>query len=380
MALSTTSDLIADIRAGRMIILMDDPGRENEGDLVISASGVTAEHINFMAHHGCGLICLTLHKDACERLSLPLMAESGFSWHGTNFTVSIDAAAGVTTGISAADRAHTIRVAADPASQARNLARPGHVFPLMAHPGGVLFRAGHTEAGCDLTRLAGHPAAAVIVEILNKDGSMARRPQLEQFADEHGLRIGTISDLIEFRLQHEQMIRRIREETVETRYGRFRLVCYRDEVNDDDHFAFVSGAVSKTQPTLVRVHRHQPLLDSVSLLADGADLLIESAGRRDLASVLRRIGSEGGVVVVLCGVHTSSDRLSPQTDQPVPTGADQVAPDRADPAADRQDLRTIGSGSQILRDLGVRRMRVIGQPKRLHALTGFGLEVVDYIE
>lgn len=361
MPLSTTEELIEEINAGRMIILMDDPGRENEGDLLIAASAVTAAHINFMAKYGRGLICLTLTRERCRKLNLALAAKHGFSWHGTNFTESIEAVDGVTTGISAADRARTIEVAVAPDSAAADLHSPGHVFPLMSHEGGVLFRAGHTEAGCDLARLAHKEAAAVIVEILNEDGTMARRPQLEEFAKEHKLKIGTISDLIQFRLRHEHIVERQSEQNIDTRYGTFRLVCYRDTLSSDIHFAMVSGEIGGSKPTLVRVHVQNPMADIASMA--GVDI-----GDRAIDPVLRRIGKEGGVLVVLCNKPNAQAMIAAI---PTKTLAAPVAKPNT-------DLRGIGLGAQILCDLGVKRMRVIGPPRKVHALTGFGLEIDGY--
>ncbi len=361
MPLAPTEQLIEEINAGRMVVLMDDPGRENEGDLVIAASDISAAHINFMAKYGRGLICLTLTRGHCRKLNLSLAAKEGFSWHGTNFTESIEAVNGVTTGISAADRARTIQVAVAADSVAADLHSPGHIFPLMSHEGGVLFRAGHTEAGCDLARLAHKGAAAVIVEVLNEDGTMARRPQLEEFAKEHKLKIGTISDLIQFRLRHEHIVERQSERKIDTKYGTFRLVCYRDTLSSDIHFALVAGEIDCGGSTLVRVHVQNPMADIASMA--GVDM-----GDRAIDPVLRRIGKEGGVLVVLCNKPNAQamlDAFPPKT----------VA---APPPKLNADLRGIGLGAQILCDLGVKRMRVIGPPKRVHALTGFGLEIEGY--
>src|SRR5579864_6505892 len=238
---NTIDEILADIGAGKMAVLMDDEDRENEGDLIMAAECVRAEDVNFMARYGRGLICLTLTRERCAQLRLPLMVSETDSSHRTNFTLSIEAAEGVTTGISAHDRAHTVRTAVRPDAQPTDLRQPGHVFPVMAQPGGVLTRAGHTEAGCDLARLAGFNSAAVIVEIMNDDGTMARRPQLERFAAHHQLKIGTIADLIRYRLQTERSVERIAEQTVATEFGEFRLFCYEDHVNHDVHLALVHG-------------------------------------------------------------------------------------------------------------------------------------------
>ncbi|MDD9824045.1 MAG: 3,4-dihydroxy-2-butanone-4-phosphate synthase [Gammaproteobacteria bacterium] len=367
--MNDTKELIAELREGRMVVLMDDQDRENEGDLVMAASLARAEHVNFMAQHGRGLICLTLTRADCERLHLPLMSERGFAHHGTNFTVSIDAARGIATGISAADRARTIRAAADPASRPGDLVRPGHVFPLMAHPGGVRVRAGHTEAGCDLTRLADLPPAAVIVEILGADGSMARRPELEAFARRHGLKIGTIADLIRFRLQHEKTVRRIVETPLATRFGECRLALYEDDVRQDVHLALVFGEIREERPTLVRVHLQHPVHD-LAAQAGGAP------GGSLSAATLEYLAREGGVAVLLCNQIGRSELLA-QVERLRDSGGGRPG---AWHLPGQRDLRTIGLGAQIIYDLGVRKMRVLSAPKRLHALAGFGLEVVEYVE
>jgi 3,4-dihydroxy 2-butanone 4-phosphate synthase/GTP cyclohydrolase II len=367
MPLNTTEELIEEIRAGRMVILMDDEGRENEGDLVMAAEKVRPDDINFMARYGRGLICLTLTKEHCERLKLPLMVPGFYSSQTTNFTVSIEAAEGVTTGISAADRALTIQKAVAPDARPEDLVQPGHVFPLMAHPGGVLSRAGHTEAGCDLARLAGLHPAAVIVEILNDDGSMARRPDLEIFAKRHGLKIGTIAELIQFRIAHERTVRRVAECPLNTEFGRFRLVTYEDSIDNSLHLALVMGEIDPDKPTLVRVHVQNPICDLTGAVGDECGW--------PLRDVLGRISREGGgVVVILCN-QLDNRELIRQVDELRQRDSGAVAAHRHDV----KDLRTIGLGSQIVSDLGVRRMRVLSAPKRIHALSGFGLEVVEYV-
>ena len=367
MALNTTRELIEDIRAGRMVILMDDEDRENEGDLVLAASCVRPEDINFMARYGRGLICLTLTPDHCRRLNLPLMARNIHTDQSTNFTVSIEAAEGITTGISAADRAVTIQKAVATDARPSDLVQPGHVFPLMAHAGGVLSRAGHTEAGCDLARLAGHSPAAVIVEILNEDGTMARRPDLERFAAEHGLKIGTIADLIHYRIENERTVERISEMDFPTDYGDFRLHTFKDSVKNDLHFALVRGAVATEEAVPVRVHLENPVFDLT-----GSRL---NQGSWKVGDALARLAREPrGVLVILCN----------QIDQEVLLRRLQVLDEEGgedDKARlqDGRDYRTIGLGSQILSELGVRKMIVMSSPKRYHALSGFGLEVVDYM-
>ena len=367
MSLHTTEELIADIRAGRMVILMDDEARENEGDLILAAECVRAEDINFMARYGRGLICLPLTREHCRRLNLPLMTNNSYSDHSTNFTVSIEAAEGVTTGISASDRAVTIQKAVAADAEPADLVQPGHVFPLMAHPGGVLSRAGHTEAGCDLARLAGFSAAAVIVEILNEDGSMARRADLERMALEHDLKIGTIADLIQYRIENEKTIERVAENTLSTEFGNFKLVAFKDGVKGDLHFALVKGEILAHEPILVRVHLENPIYDLTGSLSGRASWALKDA----LARVARE---KQGVIVVLCNQFEPAALIA------------QIASINADcgrkPTAGKtriDDFRTIGLGSQILSDLGVGKMRVMSTPKRYHALSGFGLEVVDYI-
>ncbi len=368
MGLNSTEEIIDDLRAGRMVIIMDDENRENEGDLVVAAEATTAEVINFMAKYGRGLICLTLTKERCRQLRLPLMVNSDDHLQTTNFTVSIEAADGVTTGISAADRATTVLAAVQPEAEPQDLVQPGHIFPLMAQPGGVLVRAGHTEAGCDLARLAGFAPSAVIVEILNEDGSMARRPDLERFADAHGLKIGTIADLIQYRIKNENTVERVTSCRLPTQHGDFRLVAYQDVIGDELHLALVKGDISAERPTLVRVHVQNTLCD-----------LFE--GTRDCGWPLRRVMDQvsaagEGVIVVLRNYDGARDIIHRIQDYKWHDVATQ-APLRAKQHDD--DLRTIGVGAQILVDLGVRKMRVMSAPKHLHALAGFDLEVVEFV-
>lgn len=366
MALSKIEDIIADIRSGKMVILMDDEGRENEGDLIMAASEVRPEDINFMARYGRGLICLTVTRERCEQLRLPLMVTDNFTQHGTNFTISIEAAQGVTTGISAADRAHTIRTAVAPDAKPSDLVQPGHVFPLMAQQGGVLTRAGHTEAGCDLARLAGLEPAGVIVEILNEDGSMARRPDLEMFAEQHHLKIGTIADLIHYRIQYEKTVEQLSEQPVKTEYGEFRLVVFRDTLSNHVHLALVRGALRPDTATLVRVHLQQGL-DSLALQRE--------EGGWSLARALRYIAAQAsGVVVILRRPDSDLSVLQEIAQyQSQQKGLHWVRPEAG------ADLRTYGIGAQILKDLGVCKMRVLGTPMKIHALSGFNLEVVEYV-
>jgi 3,4-dihydroxy 2-butanone 4-phosphate synthase/GTP cyclohydrolase II len=366
MKLNTIDELLADMRAGRMVVLMDDEDRENEGDFIIAAEHVRAEDINFMAHYGRGLICLTLTRERCRQLRLPLMVSDTNADHRTNFTVSIEAAEGVTTGISAHDRAHTIRTAVRRDARAEDLRQPGHIFPLMAQPGGVLTRAGHTEAGCDLTRLAGLEPAAAIVEILNDDGTMARRPDLEKFAQRHRLKIGTIADLIRYRLEKERSVERIAEQVIATEFGPFRMFCYEDHVNRTVHLALVAGDLGDKRVPLVRVHLKDTLGDVVGIR--------DRALGWPLRAAMARVAQEGhGVIVILRPDETPRDLM----DAVQSIGRDPVAPT---PQAGAKVLRTYGIGAQILRDLGVTRMRVLSAPKQMHGLSGFDLEVVEYVD
>lgn len=369
--LDSIEDIVADLKAGKMVVIMDDEDRENEGDLLMAASLVRPEDINFMARYGRGLICLTLTAERCRQLRLPPMVAVGDDKHRTAFTVSIEAAEGVTTGISAFDRAHTIRTAVKTGARADDLVQPGHIFPLQAQPGGVLTRAGHTEAGCDLARLAGLDPAAVIVEILNEDGTMARRPDLEKFAREHSLRIGTIADLIRYRLQNEHTIERVADMKVATEFGEFRLVTYQDSIDATVHLAMVRGEVDPKNPTLVRVHLRNTLSDVL-----GAQ---HPQFGWPLRRALHRIAEEGsGIVVLLRKPETPRDLVKQivgleQASHEPQEGAHEHSGD------EQQVLRTYGIGAQILSDLGVRKMRVLSAPKRMQGISGFGLEVVEYV-
>ncbi|MCG6864541.1 MAG: 3,4-dihydroxy-2-butanone-4-phosphate synthase [Thiogranum sp.] len=368
MQLNSIKEIIDDIRDGRMVIIMDDEDRENEGDLIMAASLVRPEDINFMATHGRGLICMTLTRERCRQLSLPLMVNDNQDQHSTNFTLSIEAAEGVTTGISAYDRAHTVRTAVQPAARPQDLVQPGHIFPLMARPGGVLTRAGHTEAGCDLARLAGLEPASVIVEILNEDGSMARRPDLEKFAASHGLKVGTIADLIHYRMSNEKSVERVADCALATEYGEFHLYAYQDIVNKGLHLALVKGELSADEPTLVRVHVQHTLGDLF-----GAQMSDTGWPLRD---AMRRVNDNGSGVVVVLGQPESPRDLVQRIqcyNQHEKTG-------KSVEREERHELRTHGIGAQILTDLGVRRMHVLSAPMVVHGLSGFGLEVVDYID
>ncbi len=359
--MNTIEELLAELRAGRMVVVMDDEERENEGDLLMAAACVRPEDINFMARHGRGLICLTLTEERCRLLRLPPMVREPDDNHGTNFTVSIEAAQGVTTGISAHDRAHTVRTAVAPGARSEDLRQPGHVFPLMARRGGVLTRAGHTEAGCDLARLAGFEPAAVIVEVLNEDGTMARRPDLERFAVEHRLAIGTIADLIRYRLAKESSIECVADRVVDTESGSFRARWYADRVHGRLHVALVHGEPGE-EPPLVRVHLRDTARDLLGIRGEH--------GGWTLRAALERIARERhGIVVVLRPEETAADIVG--------AGAHEAAPEASEGGA---VLRTYGIGAQILRDLGVTRMRVLSAPRQLLGISAFGLEVTGYEE
>jgi 3,4-dihydroxy 2-butanone 4-phosphate synthase/GTP cyclohydrolase II len=367
MPLSKIEAIIQDIHQGKMVILIDDEGRENEGDLIMAASKVEAQDINFMARYGRGLICLTLTEERCRQLRLPLMVSDNNTKHSTNFTVSIEAATGVTTGISAADRARTVQAAVAPGASPEDLVQPGHIFPLMARPGGVLTRTGHTEAGCDLARLAGFEPAAVIVEILNEDGTMARRPDLEVFAERHGLKLGTIADLIHYRLEHERSVEWIAECALPTEQGVFRLLAYQDLVDQQLHLALVRGEIHPEEATLVRVHMADTLSDILQVQRSDCGW--------PLRDTMARIAQAGrGVVVILRRQESSNELIERIRNYQL---EDQgVHLPRQVPTS---DLRTYGVGAQILTDLGVRKMRIMGAPRRMHGLAGFGLEVVEYV-
>ena len=367
MQFNTTEEILKDLAEGKMVVIVDDEDRENEGDLLMVASLTRPEDINFMAKEGRGLVCLTLTRERCKQLNLPLMISGTDEAHTTNFTISIDAAEGVTTGISAYDRAHTIRTAVAPNALPSDIEQPGHIFPLMAQPGGVLTRAGHTEAGCDYARLAGFEPAATIVEILNDDGTMARRPDLEIFAEKHGLKMGSIEDLIRYRVQHEKSIERVFEKDVQTEYGAFHLVAYKELAKHDIHLALVKGDIAADDTVMVRVHLENELCDLLALTEPGCGW--------PLRGVMQRIQKEGkGVIVILREPIQTQDvlnRLKGFESQPVVQDNTRSSP---------AELKTYGIGAQILSDLGVHRMRVMSAPRRLHGIAGFGLEIVDYVQ
>lgn len=360
VAISSPAEIIAEIRAGRMVVLVDEEDRENEGDLLIAAEHATAEAINFMARFGRGLICLTLTENRCRQLNLPLMVSNNRSPLGTNFTVSIEASEGVTTGISAADRATTVRAAIRADASPRDLVQPGHIFPLMAQNGGVLVRAGHTEAGCDLARLAGLTPAAVICEILKDNGEMARLPDLIPFAAQHGLKIGTITDLIQYRGRTESLVERAAERGIATVHGEFRLVAYSDRIGGETHLALVKGKIGPDKEALVRVHEPVSVMD----LLDTATTT-HSWNVHDALGAIAKSGC--GVLLLLHRQESAAEllaRVKPETDR----------------AAPKQTLLNYGIGAQILRDLGVKKMRVLSVPRRMPSMAGFDLEVVGYVQ
>ncbi len=362
-AISPVSEIVAAIKAGEIVVLVDDEDRENEGDLVFAAEFVTPEKINFLAKHGRGLICMPITQAHAERLGLKPMVEQNRSRHGTNFTVSIEAAEGIATGISAHDRALTIKIACSEKATSQDIVHPGHVFPLIAQPGGVLVRAGHTEACCDLARLAGLAPAAVLCEIMRDDGTMARLPDLLEFAAEHKLKIGTIADLIEHRSRHESLVERIGERPIETPWGRFNLVPYRDLIDGALHMALTYGRIERKNETLVRVHEPLSVLD---LLDSGAGTHSWSVG--DALTAIRQSGV-GAMVLMNCSQpgEALERQLTSATDAKRSGGRSQ-------------DLRLYGIGAQILRDLGVGRMRLMATPRKMPSMAGFGLEVTGYAE
>ncbi|MCX7182414.1 MAG: bifunctional 3,4-dihydroxy-2-butanone-4-phosphate synthase/GTP cyclohydrolase II [Nitrosospira sp.] len=362
MVISPIQDIIADIKIGKMVILVDEENRENEGDLVLAADFVTPTAINFMATHGRGLICLTLTEKRCQQINLPLMVSSNRSLLGTNFTLSIEAAYGVTTGISAADRACTVRAAAKADAKPEDIIQPGHVFPLMAQNGGVLVRAGHTEAGCDLAQLAGLIPASVICEILKDDGSMARLPDLIKFAAKHKLKIGAIADLIQHRSRTESLIKRGIERLIQTTHGEFRLVTYLDKTINATHLALIRGKIRADTETLVRVHEPLSVIDLLDVTDSTHSWSINDA-LRIIASV------DCGVIVLLLRGESPAELIERiELTKPEPrtfVGA---------------DLRDYGIGAQILKDLGVGKMRLLAVPRKMPSMAGFGLEVTGYLE
>jgi 3,4-dihydroxy 2-butanone 4-phosphate synthase / GTP cyclohydrolase II len=368
MQMNTIEEIIEDIRLGKMVVLMDDEDRENEGDLIMAASHCRPEDINFMAKFGRGLICMPMTGQRCEQLNLPLMVDNNGAAFSTNFTVSIEAREGVSTGISAADRARTVQAAVGPNAAASDIVQPGHIFPLRAVDGGVLNRAGHTEAGCDLARLAGQEPAAVIVEILNEDGTMARRPELEVFAKQHDLKIGTIADLIEYRSLNEKSIEKMGECQWPTKFGDFQCATYKDTIDGNVHFAMIKGDIPDDEPTIVRVH----VEDKITDILHGERASYQSWS---LTSALEYVAKQShGVVVIIGNQEIASsvmNRMKRFIDEDLGVESSQQAYTGA--------IRNIGIGSQILSDLGINQFKLLSEPKKYHAISGFNLEIVDFI-
>jgi len=361
MSLNSIQEIIAELKAGRMAVLVDDEDRENEGDLIFAAEFVTAEKINFMAKFGRGLVCMPITESHAERLNLLPMVARNRSVHGTNFTVSIEAASGVSTGISAADRSHTIKVAASSKATPADIVQPGHVFPLIALNGGVLVRAGHTEACCDLAQLAGLHPAAVLCEIMKDDGSMARLPDLIEFSKHHGFKIGSIADLIRFRSQNESLVKRVTERVIETRFGPFRLIAYLEKLTGETHLALARGEISRDKETLVRVHEPLSLLD---LLDTGPGTHTWS-----VHDALEKIAAEGRGIMVLLNCSESAGQL-----------IERVASPARPRAPAKMDFLTYGIGAQILRDLKVGKMRLMAAPRKMPSMAGWELEIAGYVE
>lgn len=361
--IASVNEIVEDLRQGKMVILVDEEDRENEGDLLMAADFVTPEAINFMVTHARGLVCLTLTEERCQQLDLGMMTPHNGSSFGTNFTLSIEAAEGVTTGISAADRARTIKAAVAPNAKPSDVVQPGHIFPVRAIQGGVLIRAGHTEAGCDLTRMAGLTPAAVICEILKPDGTMARLPDLIEFGKEHNIKIGTIADLIQYRSEHESMVQRIAEKVLNTPWGEFKSIAYRDKASGAPHIALVHGEISADEETLVRVHEPVTALDFLD-----KDSLAHSW---TMDKALARIQQAKSGVVVLLNAQGSEDRLFSRLE-----GWNGTSDTKK--VAERYDLRTYGVGAQILRDLNVGKMRLLAVPRKMPSMTGYALTVTGY--
>lgn len=370
MSISTIPEIIAELRAGRMVILIDEEDRENEGDLVLGADFVSPESINFMAKYGRGLICLTLTEERCRQLALPLMVSRNGTKHGTNFTVSIEAAEGVSTGISAADRARTVQAAVGRDASSSDIVQPGHIFPLQAQPGGVLMRAGHTEAGCDLAALAGLTPAAVICEVLKDDGAMARLPDLIDFAQKHELKIGTIAALIHYRSANESLIERVAESVLDTVFGPFEAVAYRDKPSGSPHLALTHGTIDPEHETLVRVHEPLSILDLIDVGVSTHSWTVHRA--------LEAIGKAERGVLVLLNCDESADRLFAQFAALAGRTKSGQAPRL--PVKSKTDLRTYGIGAQILRDLGVGKMKLLAKPRKMPSMAGYDLRVSGYAE
>jgi len=357
--MNTTEEIIEDLKNGKMVILVDDEDRENEGDLVLAAEFTTSSHINFMSKFGRGLICLTLTEERCKKLKLPLMVQENEGKLGTNFTVSIEAATGVTTGISASDRAKTITAAISKNADHKSIVRPGHIFPLISHPGGVLYRAGHTEAGCDLAELAKLEPASVICEILNEDGSMARLPELIKFSKEHKIKIGTIADLIEFRSRKEKLIQKISEQTIDTDYGQMQLLLYSDLLSKNSHLALVKGEINSRDEVLVRVHAPLSILDFIDKNTQHSWPPLKA---------LEEISKSSNGVIIFLNYQESQNKIS------------DILETINTPTDNTNDLRNYGIGSQILVDIGVKKMKLLASPRKMPSMIGYGLQVTEFIE
>lgn len=368
MAISSAEEILEDFRQGKMVLIMDDENRENEGDLIIAAEVVTPQHMTFMAREACGLICLTMTEERGKQLNLPFMVENNRSQHETNFTVSIEAAEGITTGISAADRAVTVRAAVAANAGPDDIVMPGHIFPIVAKRGGVLTRAGHTEAGCDLARMTGYEPSSVIVEVMNEDGTMAKRPELEIFAEKHGIKLGTIADLIQYRTVNDKTIELIDEKTVDTRHGEFLLRTYTDSISDCIHHAMVRGEITENEPCLVRVQTLNKLRDVIGTQ------LPNSRKSWSLSESMAKIAAENQGVVVLVGQTKSKAEDIAEVEHFPELPASLKA------NMELGIYRVVGTGSQILRDLGVGKMRLLSSPTRFNAISGFQLEVTEFVE
>ena len=361
LSVSPIEQVLEDFSLGKMVIMVDDEDRENEGDLIMAAQCITPEDINFMALHGRGLICLTLEQERCQQLKLPLMVSNNNERYSTNFTVSIEAAEGVTTGISASDRAKTVLAAVKPDAKPDDIVMPGHIFPVMAQPGGVLSRAGHTEAGVDMARISKKQPASVICEILNPDGSMARLPNLIEFGRQHEIKIGTIADLIRYRLEHEPTVLRVAQHIIETRYGNAKVMLYRDIIDNQNHLAIVFGEIGADDNALVRVHATNGLSDILNTLEHSQGWSLDNA--------LKMISEAGkGVLVLLNQQDNEQGLLQKLNDLQSDGNSEEVT-----------DWRMLGIGSQILANVGVKTMRVIGTPRKMHGLSGFDLEIIEFI-
>lgn len=362
MSLSCIEEVIEDYRAGKMVIITDDEDRENEGDLMMAADCVTAQDINFMARYGRGLICLTLTEERCAQIGLPLMVGANNSARfSTNFTVSIEAAEGVTTGISAADRAATVLAAVARDAKPGDIVTPGHIFPIMAQPGGVLSRAGHTEAGVDFSRLAGRDPSSVICEILNEDGSMARLPDLETFAKEHDLKICSIAELIRYRLRNEPTVIPVKDTQLETSKGKIRTVVYKDTERDETHIAFVCGEINTQEPVPVRIHVESDFLKTLKSLESQSTFPVEDA----MDYIIQR-GT--GILVVLRYTQNAEEVVS---------DIEKLKSKRS--PSSQSHLRLLGAGSQILSNLGAGKIQVMGKERKTHGLSGFDIEIVEYL-